>query len=48
MSSCLAKQAGESALKIELLIGKAVKTGAINHYFFAGPLETESIPGRRG
>lgn len=41
----LAQQADESALKIELIIGKTVKTDATNRYFFAGTLETENIPG---
>ena len=41
----LAKQADESALKVEMIIGKTVKTDAINSYFFGGSLETETIPG---
>ena len=41
----LAKQPDESALKVELIIGKTVKTDAKNRYFFGGTLETESIPG---
>jgi ecotin len=35
----------ESASKVELIIGKTVKTDPINHYFFSGKLETENIPG---
>lgn len=41
----LPKQADESAFKVELIIGKTVKTDAINSYFFGGSLETETIPG---
>ena len=41
----LPKQANESAFKVELIIGKTVKTDAKNSYFFAGTLETENIPG---
>ena len=41
----LPKQADESAFKVELIIGKTVKTDAKNSYFFAGTLETENIPG---
>ena len=35
----------ENLIKVELMIGKTVKTDAKNQYFFAGKLETESIPG---
>ena len=35
----------EAALKVELIVGKMVKTDARNRYFFGGKLETESIPG---
>lgn len=41
----LAEQEDESAFKVELIIGKMVKTDAKNRYFFGGTLETETIPG---
>ena len=41
----LPKQADESAFKVELIIGKTVKTDAKNSYFFGGTVETETIPG---
>ena len=41
----LPKQQDENAFKVELIIGKTVKTDATNSYFFGGTLETESIPG---
>ena len=41
----LPQQEDESAVRVELIIGKMVKTDAGNHYFFGGTLETESIPG---
>ena len=41
----LPKQEDESAFKVELIIGKTVKTDAKNSYFFGGTLETETIPG---
>jgi ecotin len=41
----LSKQEDESAIKVELIVGKTVKTDAGNRYFFGGTLETESIPG---
>ena len=41
----LPKQPDENAIKVELIIGKTVKTDAGNSYFFGGNLETESIPG---
>jgi len=41
----LPKQQDESAFKVELIIGKTVKTDAINSYFFGGTVETEAIPG---
>ena len=41
----LSKQKDETAFKVELIIGKTVRTDAINHYFFAGTLETVVIPG---
>jgi ecotin len=41
----LPKQEDESAFKVELFIGKTVRTDAVNRYFFGGTLETENIPG---
>jgi len=41
----LPKQQDESGFKVELIIGKTVKTDATNSYFFGGTLETETIPG---
>ena len=41
----LPKQENETAFKVELIIGKTVKTDARNSYFFGGTLETETIPG---
>ena len=41
----LPKQADESEFKVELIIGKTVKTDAANRYFFGGKLEVETIPG---
>lgn len=35
----------ESALKVELQLGKTIRTDAANRYFFAGRLESESLPG---
>jgi ecotin len=41
----LSKQKDETTFKVELIIGKNVKTDAKNKYFFGGTLETENIPG---
>jgi ecotin len=41
----LPKQKDEAAFKVELVIGKTVRTDSQNHYFFGGALETENIPG---
>lgn len=41
----LPKQQDESAFKVELIIGKTIKTDASNSYFFGGTVETETIPG---
>ena len=41
----LAKQPNESVFKVELIIGKTVKTDALNSYFFSGVLEIENLPG---
>ena len=39
------KQADENAFKVELIIGKTVKADPVNHFFFGGKLETETIQG---
>jgi ecotin len=41
----LPKQKDETSFRVELIIGKTVKTDATNSYFFGGTLETENIPG---
>lgn len=41
----LAQQADESALKVELIVGRTVETDADNRYFFGGRIEEETIPG---
>jgi ecotin len=41
----LSPQADESLLRVELMIGKTVKTDAANRYFFLGELVTEIIQG---
>lgn len=41
----LPKQDDETTFKVELMVGKMVRTDAVNRYFFGGTLETESIPG---
>ncbi|HWH77485.1 MAG TPA: ecotin family protein [Candidatus Binatus sp.] len=41
----LPKQQDESVFKVEIIIGKTVKTDATNSYFFGGTLETDTIPG---
>jgi ecotin len=41
----LPKQKDESLFKVELIVGKTVRTDARNSYFFGGTLETENIPG---
>jgi ecotin len=41
----LPSQRDENAFEVELSIGKTVKTDAVNHYFFGGTLDVETIPG---
>lgn len=41
----LPKQKDEDAFKVELMIGKTVRTDAVNRYFFGGTLEIETIQG---
>ncbi len=39
------KQRDDSAFKVELQVGKMVRTDAVNRYFFGGVLETKTIDG---
>ena len=41
----LPKQADESALKVELIVGKTVLLDAQNRYFFGGRIQKEEIKG---
>ncbi len=41
----LPPQQDESALKVDLIVGKMVRTDPVNRYFFGGTLETETIAG---
>lgn len=41
----LPPQSDEFAFRVELSIGKVVKTDAVNRYFFVGNLEVKTIPG---
>jgi ecotin len=41
----LPKDKDESVLKVELQVGRTVRTDAANRYFFGGALETETIAG---
>jgi ecotin len=41
----LPAQDDEPAVKVELIVGKTVQTDPANRYFFAGKLETETLPG---
>jgi len=41
----LPPQADEAVLKVELILGKTVKTDSANHYFFGGKIEVETIQG---
>jgi ecotin len=41
----LPTQDNESALKVELIVGKTVEVDEKNHYFFGGTIEKETIQG---
>jgi ecotin len=41
----LPKEENEGDFKVELMVGKTVRTDSVNHYFFGGDLKTETIPG---
>ncbi len=41
----LPKQENENDFKVELLVGKTVRTDSVNRHFFGGELKTETIPG---
>ena len=41
----LPPQPDEDAFRVELIVGKTVKIDGVNHYFFGGALETETIEG---
>ena len=41
----LPQQKDESALRVELLVGRTVQIDAQNRYFFGGQIETETIAG---
>ena len=41
----LPQQKDESVFKVEVIVGKMVRTDAVNRYFFGGILEKETIPG---
>lgn len=41
----LAKEEDESALKVELIVGKTVLTDSANSYFFGGSIKSETIQG---
>lgn len=41
----LPEQADESALKVELMVGKTIQTDQRNQYFFGGSLEVTTIKG---
>ena len=41
----LPPEADESAVKVELVVGRTVPTGAHNRYFFTGRIEEETIAG---
>lgn len=41
----LPKQDDEDSFKVELIVGKTVKTDGVNRHFFGGKLEVETIEG---
>ena len=41
----LPKEADETAMKVELIVGKTVETDGTNRHFFAGKLESQTIKG---
>lgn len=41
----LPKAENEEALKVELIVGKTVKTDGVNHFFFTGSIVEETIQG---
>jgi ecotin len=41
----LPQRKDEPAFKIEVIVGKTMRTDTKNHYFFGGTLETENIAG---
>jgi ecotin len=41
----LPEQADESAIKVELIVGKTVQTDEENRYFFGGKIAAETIQG---
>ncbi len=41
----LPKQGNEGDFKLELMMGKTVRTDSVNRHFFGGDLKTETIPG---
>ena len=41
----LPQKENESDFKVELIVGKTVRTDSVNRHFFGGELKTETIPG---
>lgn len=41
----LPEEADETALQVQLLVGKTVETDGVNRHFFSGSLETRTIEG---
>ena len=41
----LPAEKNEEALKVEIIVGKTVKTDGVNRHFFAGKIEEETIQG---
>ena len=41
----LTEQTDESAFQVELIAGKTVEVDAVNHYFFGGKIEEQTIEG---